>query len=225
MKRDTSLIVWLLVICMVTSTLSYAATANDTALTELPPIIEIEPVVPPMEVLDIVEEPEAEPIVVDELLSSEEEPVIQEAPDQVTEEETPKAEPKPAGYEVDQHDLEMLACVIYKEAGGDNCCDDCRRRVADVVLNRVNSDWYPDTIEEVLTQYRQYNTFCWTGVVWPERASEPGEQAAVERAYRIAEEVLRGNHTDLYGDTYYGQAEFRQGKSQIECCGIYFSKF
>lgn len=145
---------------------------------------------------------------------------IYEAYQTFLEEKAKETEP-----EIDQHDLELLAIAIYKEAGGDSCCDECRRRVADVILNRVNSDWYPDTIEEVLTQYRQYNTFYWTGVVWPERANEPGEQEAVERAYRIAEEVLRGNHSDLYGDTYYGQAEFRQGKSQIECCGIYFSKF
>lgn len=39
---------------------------------------------------------------------------------------------------VDEHDVELLACVIYQEAGGDTCCDMCRRRVADVVLNRVN---------------------------------------------------------------------------------------
>ena len=30
-----------------------------------------------------------------------------------------------------KEDVERLACVIYQEAGGDTCCDLCRKRVAD----------------------------------------------------------------------------------------------
>lgn len=127
---------------------------------------------------------------------------------------------------IDPEDLEMLACVIYQEAGSDACCDDCRRRVADVVLNRVESDRFPyaDTIYEVLTAKRQYGRFYWTGVVWPDRASNPGEKHAVERAYRIAEEVLSGQHSELYGQGYVWQAEFKQGKDIVECCDIYFGR-
>ena len=33
-------------------------------------------------------------------------------------------------------EIEMLACAIYQEAGGDACCDLCRHRVGDVILNR-----------------------------------------------------------------------------------------
>ena len=52
---------------------------------------------------------------------------------------------------VNEHDVELLACVIYQEAGGDTCCDMCRRRVADVVLNRVKDPRFKGTtIEEIL---------------------------------------------------------------------------
>ena len=34
-------------------------------------------------------------------------------------------------------DLERMAWAIYLEGGGDAVCDDCRRRIADVILNRV----------------------------------------------------------------------------------------
>lgn len=127
---------------------------------------------------------------------------------------------------VDPEDLELLACVIYQEAGADYCCDDCRRRVADVVLNRVEDDRFPDNIQDVLTQKRQYGRYYWTGVVWPERAKNDCEKHAVERAYRIAEEVLKGEHSELYGEGYIWQAEFKQGTGVVYCdqCKIYFGK-
>ena len=121
-------------------------------------------------------------------------------------------------------ELEMLACVIYQEAGADACCDDCRRRVADVVLNRVADERFPNSIYDVLTQERQYGRFHWTGIVWPERADNPGETHAVTRAYRIAREVLEGEHSELYGRGYIWQAEFKQGSGTLECCNIYFGK-
>ena len=127
---------------------------------------------------------------------------------------------------INQEELELLACVIYQEAGGDCCCDDCRYRVADVVLNRVSDERFPNTIYEVLTQKAQYGRFHWTGVVWPERASSESEMEAVERAYRIAEDILTGNHSELYGQDYIWQAEFVQGTDVVYCdkCGIYFGR-
>ena len=120
--------------------------------------------------------------------------------------------------------LGLLACIIYQEAGGDAACDDCRRRVADVVLNRMAHSSFPYTIHGVLTQYAQYGRMHWTGVVWPERAKNPSEAAAVERAYRIAEEVLSGHHSELFGKGYIYQAEFIQGQDNIYCCGHYFGR-
>lgn len=125
---------------------------------------------------------------------------------------------------VNQQDLELLACVIYQEAGGNAHCDDCRRRVADVVLNRVNDERFPNDIHSVLVAPRQYGRFSQTGVVWPERAKNPYEAESVARAYRIAEEVLLGNHSELYGQGYIWQAEFKQGKEQFYHCGHYFGR-
>lgn len=121
-------------------------------------------------------------------------------------------------------DREMLALIIYQEAGGDACCDECRYRVADVVLNRVASDRFPNTIYEVLTQRAQYGRLYWTGLVWPEKAFYEVEAHAVERAYRVAEDVLNGNHSELYGEGYIWQAEFTQGRDNIYHCGHYFGR-
>lgn len=132
-----------------------------------------------------------------------------------------------ANVPVNEHDVELLACVIYQEAGGDTCCDMCRRRVADVVLNRVKDPRFNGTtIEEILIDgdpAPQWGLYSVTGVVWPDKASLPEEQHAVERAYRIAREVLEGQHSDLTSE-YIWCAEFSQGTDVIECDGIYFGK-
>lgn len=120
--------------------------------------------------------------------------------------------------------VEMLACGIYNEAGGDECSDDTRRYVGDVMLNRVDDDRFPDTLEKVLTAPLQYGRFATTGIVWPERAKNPGEKHAVERAYRIAEELLSGQHSELYGQGYVWQAEFEQGVEGFWQDGLYFGK-
>ena len=126
-----------------------------------------------------------------------------------------------------KEDVERLACVIYQEAGGDTCCDLCRKRVADVVLNRVKDPRFKGTtIEEILTDgdpAPQWGLYSVTGVVWPAKASYPEEAAAVQRAWDTAFDVLEGNHSDLTED-YIWCAEFPQGTDIIECCGIYFGK-
>ena len=139
----------------------------------------------------------------------------------------PVANSDKGGWECEnKEDAEYLACVIYQEAGGDGCCDMCRRRVADIVLNRVKDARFAgETVEAILTEGNppQWGLYSVTGIVWPEKASYPEEAAAVERARRIAIEVLEGNHSDLTED-YIWCAEFPQGQDVIECDGIYFGK-
>ena len=144
------------------------------------------------------------------------EPTIPEAPSEPVPEETAPV--------IDPNDLEMLACVIYQEAGGNASCDDCRRYVGDIVLNRVEHPEFPNTIEEVLTAPRQYGTLYITGIKWPDRAKYDVEKEAVARAYRIAEELLSGQHSDLYGNGYIWQAKFVQGTEGFWCCGHFYGR-
>lgn len=118
-------------------------------------------------------------------------------------------------------ELEAMALVIYQEAGGDACSDETRIMVGNVVMNRVNSDLFPNTIEEVLLQKSQYGRLHWTGLVWPERAAN--EPEAVERAYKCAERVLEGEK--LLPDDVIWQAEFVQGSEVVaESAGFYFCR-
>lgn len=130
-------------------------------------------------------------------------------------------EPEEPAYT--EQDLETLALIIYQEAGGDACSDETREMVGTVVLNRVASDRFPDTIEEVALQRKQYGRLCWTGLVWPERAQDVAEVHAVERAYTCAEKLLSG-YRALPGDVIY-QAEFPQGTEVVaHLDGMYFCR-
>lgn len=121
--------------------------------------------------------------------------------------------------------IEYLACAIYQEGGGDAVCDECRYRIGDVILTRVKDSRFPNTIQEVLTQKSQYGRLYWTGIIWPERASNPNEQAAVQRAYETAYNLLKNiRHSDIYEKGYVYQAEFKQGNDIVKHCGIYFGK-
>lgn len=135
----------------------------------------------------------------------------------------PEAELTPEPV-IDEAELEMLACVIYGEAGGNACSDLARQYVGDVVLNRVADSRFPDTLEGVLLQEGQYGRFHWTGIVWPERAQYEVEASAVARAYDTARALLSGEHSELYGAGYIWQAEFSQGTDVIYLDGIYFGR-
>lgn len=141
----------------------------------------------------------------------------------------PMPEPDPVEFEeIDaepsytEEELEMLALVIYQEAGGDACSDDTRLKVGTVVMNRVADDRFPGTIEEVLLQKGQYGRLHWTGLVWPKRAEQPGEAHAVTRAYDIAQRVLEGERV-LPEDVIF-QSEYIQGEIVAQQDGFYFCR-
>lgn len=118
-------------------------------------------------------------------------------------------------------ELDILALIVYQEAGGDGVSDDTRRLVAQVFLNRVNDSRFPDSFYEVATEERQYGRLYWTGIVWPDRASSQAEAHAVERAYKIAQEVLESDEP-ICPEGVIFQAEFVQGEIYAEQDGMYF---
>lgn len=118
-------------------------------------------------------------------------------------------------------ELEILALIVYQEAGGDAVSDDTRRLVAQVFLNRVQDSRFPDTFYDVATAERQYGRLYWTGIQWPDRASSESEKHAVERAYEIAKEVLEADEP-VCPATVVFQAEFIQGDVYAHQDGMYF---
>ena len=202
-------------------------TADSTEVVETLPVIFTEATEPVgttvTEEIEIATKPATETIRV-------ESPILDEMPHIETEpvETSSEAVSAPDTDEIDpgtgMSDLEMLACVIYQEVGGDMHCDDCRYRVADVVLNRVAHEEFPDTIYDVLMAEGQYGMFYWTGIQWADRASNPNEANAVARAWETAENVLAGQHSELYGEGYIWQAGHEQGTDGFWCCGHFFGR-
>lgn len=79
-------------------------------------------------------------------------------------------------------DLWHLSHIIYAEAGSDWCSDKMQMFVGSVVLNRVDSEYFPDTIEEVILQKNQYSTVASGAYL-----KEPNERA-IENAKILLEE-------------------------------------
>lgn len=130
---------------------------------------------------------------------------------------------KKTGEVYDWDDYRDMAVAIYAEAGGDAYSNRTRIMVGNVILNRVRSRQFPNTIHKVLTQRGQYGRFYYTGVIWPRRAYTKAEKEAVKRAKRCAVKVLQGT-TYLPSNVLY-QSEYRGLGSGVYCRagGMYFN--
>ncbi len=99
--------------------------------------------------------------------------------------------------ETDSTNIWWLSCALYHECRGLN--DEAQIAVASVIMNRVKSDKFPNTIFEVITQPGQY-VFVNDEIIW----GEPDE-----RTMRNAEYVY-WNGSQIPENVLF-QAEFIQG--------------
>lgn len=123
-----------------------------------------------------------------------------ETTEPVTEEAT---EPTEEAKNYTDDDLFYLAAAVCREAGGES--EEIQLLVANVIINRVNSSIYPNTIYEVLTQYKQYGTMWKYGVSFPDWADDKVK----EQCYSVAKRILEGER--FCPENVLFQAEFKQG--------------
>lgn len=97
-------------------------------------------------------------------------------------------------------DLDLLSRIIYHEAGSDFICNEEQLMVGSVVLNRVASPEFPNTIREVLFQAGQYA---------PTLSPDWDTTVPNERAVQNAEYLLRNGSIAPENVVY--QALFTQG--------------
>ena len=108
--------------------------------------------------------------------------------------------------------LETLAICVEAEAGNQDLLG--KRLVADVILNRVESPRFPDTIEGVISQKYQFTTY-WDGSM--DAITEPSEETFeavnMELRSRLDEDILfftAGDYNTycepayIVGDHYFG---------------------
>lgn len=114
-----------------------------------------------------------------------------------------------------EDDLFYLAAAVCREAGGSS--EEIQLLVANVVINRVNSSLYPDTIYGVLTQRMQYGTMWKYGISFPKWA----DQKVKDQCYSVARRILEGERVCPANVVF--QAEFKQGSGVYkEFDGFYF---
>lgn len=107
-----------------------------------------------------------------------------------------------------QDDLYVLSHIIYAEAG--NQSDECQLAVGSVVLNRVKSNNFPNTIYGVVFQKGQYSP-TWNGAYYKEPS---------DRAIKNAKYLLENGSVIPVGVVY--QAEFIQGPIYKQIGNTYF---
>lgn len=100
---------------------------------------------------------------------------------------------------ITEEDIDLLAHLLYAEAGSSWIADETLYYVGSVVLNRVNSKYFPDTLYDVIYQKGQY-ACTWDGNI---------EKDPTPRCYEIAEDLLK-NGSVLPENVVY-QASFKQG--------------
>lgn len=106
-----------------------------------------------------------------------------------------------AARKTDSTDLDLLAKIIYLEAGG--CTYRHKQLVGCVVINRVNSSKFPNTIEDVVYQKNQY---------YPRGSKYLANAKPDSECYEIARDLLaNGNHGICPSNVLF-QAEFVQGE-------------
>jgi len=114
--------------------------------------------------------------------------------------------------ELDDGSLEMLATCVEAEAGNQDIFG--KRLVVDVILNRVDSDRFPNDIESVISQKYHFSTF-WNGEM--DKISKPSKETLdaikAELEHRIDDEILfftSGQYNKYctpaykYGNHYFG---------------------
>ena len=109
---------------------------------------------------------------------------------------------------VSNKDVLNLARIIQAENGGHED-DEALLLTGVVVLKRVKSKHYHDTIMGVISQKGQYSTYA-DGKFW----NKPSK-----RSLRIAKKLLTTNIADKYPDNLVYQAEFKQGKAVYKKLG------
>ena len=112
----------------------------------------------------------------------------------------------PLFYPYTDEEVTMIAAIIQCEAG--NQSDDGQRYVADSILNRVDSPWFPNTVLEVINQPGQYAT--------RRKAAKLAKNGNIQlRCYgnAIYELTARTNREIIYFGRGYGSGEplFKEG--------------
>lgn len=228
-KRAFIAIIALIILCTiqitcVAFTLTASGTSEESSSEAKASVMKVEPAT--TETTDETktkETPKKETSVEEKTVAPETVPAKTEKPAEVKKAETKDVTTEPVTTETTElskssyteDDLFYLAAAVCREAGGSS--EEIQLLVANVVINRVNSSRYPNTIYGVLTQRMQYGTMWKYGISFPKWA----DQNVKDQCYSVARRILEGERVCPANVVF--QAEFKQGSGVYkEFDGFYF---
>lgn len=102
-------------------------------------------------------------------------------------------------FGIDEYEYYLLSHIVEAEAGNQGI--DGKRLVVDVVFNRVMSDQFPNSVEEVLTQDGQFITYINGAYELVEPSEDTHEAIAIEYDYIRNTDVyfFRTDHYHSFG--------------------------
>ncbi|MCM1569313.1 MAG: cell wall hydrolase [Roseburia sp.] len=114
---------------------------------------------------------------------------------------------KELAYQLEEEELEVLLKIVEAEAGGED--EDGRLLVANVVLNRMNDEQFPDTVSEVVYQrYRGVSQFS------PVASGRINKVEVSEETVLAVERALEGE--DISQGALYFAARKYAGSSKMK---------
>lgn len=116
-------------------------------------------------------------------------------------------------YSLTDEEIDLLALVTMAEAEGEP--EEGKRLVIDTILNRVDSDRFPDTVYDVIYQPKAF-TSMWTSRVTRCYVREDIRQLVIEELQTRTNDEVIFFRTDYYHS--YGTPLFQVGRH-------YFSKY
>lgn len=102
-------------------------------------------------------------------------------------------------FGIDEYEYYLLSHIVEAEAGNQGI--DGKRLVVDVVFNRVMSDQFPNSVEEVLMQDGQFTTYTNGAYKLVEPSEDTHKAIAIEYDYIRNTDVyfFRANHYHSFG--------------------------
>lgn len=113
--------------------------------------------------------------------------------------------------EISDEDRELMAAIVYHEARGE--CPAGQRMVAEVILNRVLSDKFPDTISGVIYQRGQFTSAAYVSSAKPDETQRAAVSAAIAETPITDEDVL------FFSQGAYNDRIFAQIGGHVFCRG------
>lgn len=104
------------------------------------------------------------------------------------EEEEPYVEPRYPEFNLTEEELELLACMVWVEAQGESV--EGQQAVAEVVLNRLAADNFPDTLKAVIYAQNQFGSTPFLEDAEPTQTQYEAIERALNGPYVLPMDVV-----------------------------------